>query len=204
MPASERRAWLQSMRTVGASLLAVGLVGVVGGCSADPPVPVHEVEAFCAALRDRANDLATVFNGAAVEAAAIDEPAQRHERWLVALDDMDGVDRRFGADLDRMMTVPRPWRESAATAIEADLAPLVSQARAGVDVARARLAQLRAVVEESPELDEAPPNERTEQVAVRAEKVVFAIEVSAAELTTPVASAALRAEPACRFTISDR
>jgi hypothetical protein len=169
------------------------VVIVVVGCDASGPASDFEseaaaAEAFCPVLWNAVTEIGATFNDAAADVRSLPGAVARRARWSRALDRIEGLVVGLAADVSA-------WSDDDV------LGPLVAQIRRDVPLATAELADIRALFDEYPDLDDAPPQERTQQLIVRIEKV---IDLPKPDLTAgddDAVVAAFRSVPSCQHAV---
>ncbi len=182
---------------IAGSLLAAGCVGddpdPVVPVAAVAPVagPVEAAEFICPVMWTWVKDIGDAFNSASRGVGDIGTPEGRRQRWFDAFDEMDALNARLLADV-------KPYRGDAI------LGPLVAEIERDVPRSGDEIDDIRALFEESPEIDEERHQNRTAQVIVRVEKVIDLPKPSLAELDLDgTLLPAFRSVPSCQHSIKD-
>jgi len=140
---------------------------------------------------DWVKDMGGAFNAASTDVASIEDPGERRERWLGALNDMQDLNAQLERDIGVMSNLP---------AIE----ELIAEILVDLPQSNLEIESLESLINSTPEVDEGRHQVRTAQLIVRLEKVIDLPKPDLIPLDPEgVLLPAFREVPSCQHSIRD-
>lgn len=176
----------------------ISLVVVACGSGSSPAVThlkpesaVGAAEVICPIMWEWVTEVGDAFNGASHDVADLDNPEGRRNRWSEAFDEIEQLD-------DELIAQVMPYTG------DQFLGLLVDEIVDGMEASRAELADLRELLDSSPEVDEGRHQDRTAQLIVRVEKLIDLVKPEMAGLDEDgTLIPAFQTVPSCQHALKD-
>jgi hypothetical protein len=176
--------------------MAVALAACSGGgagvaTSAPEEAAVRaEAEALCPLLWEFRLDVGSIANAMSRQANGMEDPAQRRQRYLQAVDELQQRGAQLVTDLGEL--APGPYGDE-----------LTAQIEAGWEKAVATLEEMRDTIQDRPLAEEPPARQRISQLFSLIEKVIDLPQPELLPVGGEAAVLVYREVPSCQFAIKD-